>query len=305
MRNTLRSILFVALLMSHMATAQAFSLFGPSVEKLEPAQVQERLRSQPLAVASGNGREKLAVRTKGAAIGGLVAGLVLGMAAGAGGAPQPGQTAQQFAQSQQEMMEFATVVSQEVSQATSQAINAQVEERMRNHSFHGPAEAMRWLLTEQAAAQLQSQPKMSAPEGGDKDVRYVLSVDQLGWLLDFRLSSALYDLKYNIQTRIYDREKDTYVLSQGCEGSYQDAYELEVWEADNRNRIFSALESVARQCTSQVLAALDMKLEPVSKNPPAVGPEQSSQPHDALKAGLPATDPLQPAQQSAQLGGDK
>lgn len=263
MKHQFRTSLIITTLVVQATGAHAFSLFGPSVEKLDAPQIQERIREQPLVIAPGTGREGLAVQTKGGFIGGIVLGAVVGSALGSSGAPQPGQNMQQFVETQKKTMEIMTQVSMETAQATTNVLNSQIAEGMNNHSFSGPAAAMRLLLAQQLAAQLKILPDMPADKNDNKDARYVLIVNQPIWLLDFRMMSSLYDLKYNLQTKIHDRQQDSYVMSQECSGTFRDAFELEEWEANDKEKVFAALDDIARQCSGYAMAALGLQAQDV------------------------------------------
>lgn len=291
MPKKLRMSLLIVLAVTHVATAQA-SLFGPSIEKLEPMQRQERLLNQPLVVVRGNGQEGIAVHTKGAAIASLVVGFLAGSAMASSGAPQPGQSAHAYMQQQQQFMQAGMQVSQDVSQATNSAMNTSAAKNLENHAFQGPAEAVRTLLAEQLFNQLKSTPMAVAKADDNKEPRYVLSVNQNVWLLDFHLADSLYDLKYNIQTRIYDRQEDTYVLSQSCEGTLPDAQELEAWQADSQAKLFKAMESVSYQCANQVLSSLSMKqLELPSATAVPASPSQQVPTSTTQSKEAPSTNP--------------
>ncbi len=267
MKYQIRTSLLIAALVFHTTNIYAFSLFGPSVEKLEVQQVQERIREQPLVIAPGTGRENLAVRTKGAAIGGLVLGAVLGSAIASSGAPSPGQNMQQLMETQKQTLEVVTQFSREAIPVITHELDSQVTERMKSHTFPGPAAAMRLLMAQQLAAQLKILPEMPANKDDNKDARYVLIVDQPIWLLDFRLISSLYDLKYRMQTKIYDRQANSYVLSQECAGTFKDAYELEEWEANDKEKVFIGLDDIARQCSGQAMAALGLQARNIELPP--------------------------------------
>jgi hypothetical protein len=260
MSKILRNIVAISMLAVHISTVHAFSLFGPSPEKLEPAQIQERIREQAVAVGPAQPNEALSVHTKSAAVGGLFLGFVLGsVAASSGGAAAPGQTAQQLAQQQQQAMQIGQQLSQQATVATANAINDETTGKMQSPLYQGPAEPMRSMLSQELGSLLKIRPELPANENAYKDARYVLSVVQTEWLLDFRTLSSLYDLKYRLQTRIYDRETKTYVLSHECNGAHKDAFELEEWQANEQQKVRDGIEAISRECAGQVLAALGLR----------------------------------------------
>jgi len=83
-----------------------------------------------------------------------------------------------------------------------------------------------------------------------------VSVRQSQLMLDFRVVSSLYDLKYEIETVIDDKRSDKLTLQQVCRGTFDETHELDEWRANDSKLISEAVSRIANRCIDELWASI-------------------------------------------------
>ncbi|QVN23339.1 hypothetical protein [Burkholderia pyrrocinia] len=252
----------IALALAANACAAHAGLFGPSVEKLTPIERKQLLATSVLSVPVGAQGAPLQTNTKAGAVGGFILGSivssVVGSAAMSSGM-QPGQSMQQMQQLQQTSMEIGQQAGQLTGRMATNAANAQATASAAAMATAGPGAAMLPLLVDTLRKKLPAGAVVSASDSaGNSAPNLALRVNQMQWLLDFRVTSSLYDLKYRVQTVVENKQSGKLIVEHVCDGTVDESHELDQWKADDNKLIGDAAQHIAGKCAAEFVAQLGL-----------------------------------------------